>query len=232
MNIYCLVTLSHRVLYENWFLRTLPRGCYPKPLFVEASPEVFGEGNWHRVVAHKFSLLERAFASEPEGQVFVLSDVDIRFYGPFAADLTRRMSHFDVLFQHNRPSLPGIPRHLCTGFMGIRNNRRSREFFQLAHQRLEALNRPTIGDQRACIEVLEEDPDKLCFDILPESYWSPGSILGRWVPGVPLTPPLELMLHHANHTVGIENKIQQLATLEEMQKQPPGICLEPVICPQ
>lgn len=217
MHVYCLVSPSHKALYEEWFLRSLPPDCRPAPHFIQTSAAAYAQGNWHQVVARKFELLELAFSNESENRVFVLSDVDVRFYQSFAADMTARMRGYDVLFQHNRPTLPATPENLCTGFMGIRNNPRSRAFFRSAHLRLQECNRPEKGDQNACIDVLLRQPRCLRFGFLPVSYWSPGSEMGRWQPGVPLSPPQNLILHHANHTVGIDHKVQQLRAVEEIR---------------
>ncbi len=216
MNIYCLVTPSHDVLLRDWFLRTLPAACHAVPYFLDAPPEVFAEGNWHHIVAHKFEVLEQAFACEPEHAVFILSDVDLRFYGPFATDIQRRMQGMDILFQHNRPSLPQTHEHVCTGFVAVRNTPASRTFFRRAHAWLQQCNRPDMGDQNACIHILEHQPGALRFGYLPTTYWSPGSERGRWQPGLPLHPPPHLILHHANHTVGIAHKIAQLTAVEKL----------------
>jgi len=126
------------------------------------------------------------------------------------------MLGYDLLFQHNRPSLSKVPEHICTGFMAIPNNPYSRAFARHARRWLEICDHPEIGDQNACIEVLRRSPDCLTFGFPPVSYWSPGSSLGRWLPGRRLKPPRQMILHHANHTVGIGHKIQQLRTVEAM----------------
>jgi len=126
LKVFTLVTPSHERLLSDWFLRTLPSDCHPIVHRVDAPPVEYGTGQWHRVVAYKFDVLEQAFASEPVDSVFVMSDVDVRFYSPFAADIPRRLEGRDVLFQNNRPGASHRYNHLCTGFMIIRCCERAR----------------------------------------------------------------------------------------------------------
>jgi hypothetical protein len=73
-----------------------------------------------------------------------------------------------------------------------------------------------MGDQRACIEVLRSAPGLIRWNFLPVTYWSPGDPRGRWHPGMSLHPPRGLLLHHANHTVGVANKVAQLEAVEAL----------------
>jgi hypothetical protein len=88
---------------------------------------------------------------------------------------------------------------------------------------LERADDPLVGDQRACIEALRARPDAVRWALLPRRYWSPGDPRGRWLPGRSLSPPPGLVLHHANHTVGNDNKLAQLRQVERLVA--PGRCL-------
>jgi hypothetical protein len=218
LNVYSLVTPSHETLLNEWFLRTLPPDCRPFLHFVDAEPVAFGQDHWHRVVVHKFDVLRRALATEPAGAVIVMSDVDIRFYRPFAADVRRRIAGLDVLFQANRPVAPRLPHDLCTGFMVIRCGVPASAFFERAHALLVEADDPLVGDQAACIRALVENPAAIRYDLLPSTYWVPDrpSIRTpkRWQPGSPLDPPRDIVLHHANYTDGTEVKLAQLGEVE------------------
>jgi hypothetical protein len=214
--VWSLLTPSHEALARDFFLRTLPAECRSELHRVEAPAVVYGEPGWHRVVANKFDLLEFAFDAHAEGEVFVLSDVDLRFYRPFADDVRRRIEGLDLLFQDNRPGEPHAISHLCTGFVAVRSGPRPRELFRRAHAVLEALDTPRIGDQRATVQSLAESPRAVAYDFLPESYWVPFRHGPRWRPGVPLEPPAELVLHHANWTIGTEWKRAQLEAVERI----------------
>lgn len=219
---YTLVTPSHEILLNEWFLRTLPTDCRPHLHFVDADPVDFGTRHWHRVVAHKFDILEQAFATLPPETIFVLSDVDIRFYRPFADEVRSRMRGLDVLFQTNRPHDPHPFRYLCSGFMVICCSDAARDFFARARKTLEQADDPRVGDQISCIRVLERDSHAIRFGLLPRRYWVPERTGSRWVPGVTLDPPADIILHHANYTVGSTNKLAQLMAVEDIIRRAKG----------
>jgi hypothetical protein len=214
--VWSLLTPSHEALARDFFLRTLPGDCRAELHRVDAAPVVYGEPGWQRVVARKFDLLERAFDAHAEGDLFVLSDVDVRFYRPFADDLRRRVEGLDLLFQDNRPGAPRAISHLCTGFVVVRSGERARALFHRARAVLESFDTPRMGDQRATIQALGEAPRSVAFDFLPESYWVPFRHGPRWRPGVALDPPRGIVLHHANWTLGNEVKRAQLEAVEQI----------------
>lgn len=216
LKLWTLVTPSHERLLADWFLRTLPTDCHPVVNRLGAEPAEYGRGHWHRVVAHKFDVLECAFATEPADSVFVMSDVDIRFYSAFAEDVRQRIEGRDVLFQNNRPGVSHRHNHICTGFMVVRCCERARSFFERARAILWAANDPLTGDQGSCIQALEENPEFIRYALLPDTYWAPVRSGVHWQPGNPLAPPRDIVLHHANKTIGNANKIAQLSTVERL----------------
>ncbi len=216
LNVFSLVTPSHETLLNDWFLRTLPSDCRPHLHYVDAAPVDFGTRHWHRVVIHKFDVLAAAFAAQPADTIFVMSDVDIRFYRTFADDVRRRMADLDILFQTNRPHDPHPFKYLCTGFVVIRNCEATRDFFERARIVLTQADDPMVGDQVSCIRTIEARPNAIRFGLLPETYWVPRRTGTRWQPGAPLTPTRDIFLHHANYTIGVSNKLAQLAAVEEL----------------
>jgi len=214
--LHALVTPSHEALARDFFLRTLPADCRAELHRGEAPPVVYGDPEWPRVVARKFAMLDAAFAAHAEGELFVMSDVDVRFYRPFAAELRALAHGLDALFQDNRPGDPPTPASLCTGFVAVRATAAARRFFRRARDIVERFDRPGVGDQRACIRALADDPLALRWALLPGRYWVPYRHGPRWQPGTPLDPPADLVLHHANWTIGNERKRVQLAEVERI----------------
>lgn len=211
--VFAVATPSHLGLLRQWFLASLPADCRARVHQFDAAPVRWARGQWHRVVAEKLHYLDRAFDLTPAGAIFVFADVDIRFYRPFAGELRLAMHDMDLLFQDSRPGEPHRLEHLCTGFMAVRNNARTREFFRRACEILLAADNPQVGDQSACIQALQQDPGALRHALLPSAYWVPPRTGRHWVPGEPLRPPADLVLHHACRTVGTQNKHAQLAAV-------------------
>lgn len=214
--LHALVTPSHESLARDFFLPTLPADCRAVLHRVDAPAVVYGDAGWPRVVARKFDALEAALAAHDDGTLFVLSDVDVRFYRPFAAEVRALARGFDLLFQNNRPGEPERLEHLCTGFVVVRAGEPARSFFRRAREVVERFDTPGMGDQRGCVRVLADDPGAVRWALLPERYWVPHRNGPRWQPGAPLDPPRDLVLHHANYTVGNERKRLQLAAVERL----------------
>jgi hypothetical protein len=223
--LHALLTPSHAVLCDEWFLPSVPPDCVPLLHEHADAPETFAQGRWHRIVGRKLDIVLETIVTSGRDARFVMSDVDVRFYGAVAGDLRDRMHGVDVLFQNNRPTLPEDAENVCTGFMVIRASERTRAFFTRARAVLEAADDPAVGDQRACIATLQEAPHLIRWGFLPVTYWSPGDPRGRWHPGMSLDPPAGMLLHHANHTVGVANKVAQLravATVMEGRRRARG----------
>jgi hypothetical protein len=222
LTVHALVTPSHMPMLERWFLPSLPVECRPVIHSRDAEPVVYAQGSWHRVVGQKFDIVLETISTLDDGELFVMSDVDVCFYGSFVDDARGRMDGLEVLFQNNRPTLPLAPDNVCTGFMVIRATSRSRDFFERARNVLVTRNSAIVGDQNACIEILRTAPDAIRWGFLPVTYWSPGDPRGRWEPGMSLAPPDGMLLHHANHTVGVDNKLAQLeavAAIMELRRR-------------
>jgi hypothetical protein len=219
IEIHALVTPSHTGMLEQWFLPSLPAGLEPVVHRREAEPVEYARGNWHRVVGQKLDIVLDTIAALESDSLFIMSDVDICFYEAITDDVRQRMHDHDLLFQNNRPTLPAAADNLCSGFMVIRASARTRDFFERARDVLTTTNDAAMGDQRACIHVLRTYPDLVRWSLLPITYWSPGDPRGRWEPGMSLVPPEGVVLHHANHTVGVANKLEQLRAVAAIVEQ-------------
>jgi len=55
------------------------------------------------------------------------------------------------------------------------------------------------------------NPYGIRWNYLPRQFFGGGTLAGKaWKPGMVLQVPQDIVLHHANWTIGIENKIAQL----------------------
>lgn len=52
---------------------------------------------------------------------------------------------------------------------------------------------------------------------LPDSFFCPGARKGKhWFPGMPMEVPKDIVMHHANWTPGVENKLAQLELVRKI----------------
>jgi hypothetical protein len=55
---------------------------------------------------------------------------------------------------------------------------------------------------------------------LPVEFFGGGTLTGTlWEPGLPLTVPENIFVHHANWTVGVSNKIAQLSYVRKIVEE-------------
>ena len=204
IKIFCCYTASHAELFENHFRPSLPPGIQLEAIrldHLQTSGDFAGHG-YHECLRQKIRLLIDSLARSGDG-IVVCTDVDIIFLrDDLAEDLSRRMEEtgHDVLFQREGQG----KRDINGGFYVCRANERSLAFFRevlaLLGKNLELL------DQEAINQLLSGG-FPLRWDVLPYSYFARTH-------GWP--PPRDLMLYHANETLGADGVGQKRRQFEEL----------------
>lgn len=213
MKIYACYTPSHNGMFEKHFapsLRTSRLNFSVRLLPQQSATGAFQSDGFQATCLAKVGYILEVLAANLDGEPFIFSDVDVRFYGDPTADLMQLFGDSDILFQDDGPA------GACTGFMVMRPTPRVLEYWRKVAEWMRETNQM---DQDAANRLLET-PFAPAWGLLPERYWTVGRNGVCWKPGDPVAPPADLMVHHANWTVGIENK---LALLEAV-KNTHGAC--------
>jgi hypothetical protein len=211
--LYSLFTPSHRVLKEGYFEPTLPPDVELDLRFIDMEgPGFIQDPSWRRAIICKVELILEAL-DRHLGDVFAYTDVDVQFFGSFAAAFDRALSHHDLIFQTDAPG-PA----LCAGFFFCRANEITRAFWRQVLAEVRATE-AREDDQQVARRLVWKAPG-LRFACLPPVFFGGGTLTGRgWKPGDTLQIPGGLLMHHANFTVGIENKIRQLDYVRELVRR-------------
>jgi len=202
MRMYSLCTPSHAVLRDEWFL---PSVCDDFDIEVHLV-DIEGAGRWRerdflQAVRHKGPIVLDAVEAN-WGSSFVYSDVDIQFFAPVEERLRAALGDHDLVAQRDDPK--GT---FNAGFYIARGNAAVRDLFQELGALLRA--HPTMTEQPILNEIVRRRG--LNVGYLPVEFFGGGSLTGRrWQPGDLLDVPADVVMHHANFTVGIEDKIAQL----------------------
>lgn len=239
MRLYACFTPSHRPLLEQHFLPSLPtefgmhassieplartssssavRTIYDGERFCLAvlpqrsATGAFASDGFQSTCLDKVDFILDALKRETEP--FLYSDVDVRFYGPVVDDLTKLLGNAAMSFQWD-----GARGGECTGFMVLRPTPQVKIFWERVKF---AMERDGLMDQDAMHSAAKDLGTVSCpsgatacslclWHILPDRYWTFGRNDKHWTPGTPVNPPTDLLMHHANWTVGIENKLKLL----------------------
>ena len=208
--LYSLFTPSHRVLKENYFVPTLPPDVELHLRSVEsAGAGFYHDESWRRAIIWKVELILEAI-EEHFGEAFAYSDVDAQFFGSFAEWFHRALAHHDVVFQ---PDAPGPA--LCAGFFFCRANEATRLLWQRVLEQVRAT--AAREDDQAVVQRIGRDVPGLRIACLPPIFYGGGTMTARsWNPGNKLLLPRGLLMHHANFTLGVQNKINQLEHVREL----------------
>lgn len=209
IKLYALYTPSHEILKDNYFLPSLQDDFELILEFSEqtCSSTTFMSTGWTATTIKKVDLIIRAI-KENWGKIFIFSDVDIQFFAPIQKKIISLMKDNDIVMQRNNPQ--GV---LCTGFFACRGNEKTLALWQDVKKRME--KNKEQSDQitfNQCIKSKrKKNPYGVKWDYLPAIFFGGGTLTGKlWFPGDSLPIPQGIVLHHANWTRGVKNKIAQL----------------------
>jgi len=208
MNILCVLTDSHKVLFDNYFIKTIPcpDNVIVKTLDLEGGG-VYKSKSWQKAVNTKTEFVISYLKKVENDTFFIFSDVDVQFFPEFNIELLKNeliTSNKDILFQKEF-SKKSIFRkefskktnlYINSGFYIAKSGERLLKFFE---QVLECLKKSEVKSDQTCINNLLGDTD-LNWGFLPFSYYA-------WSQGLP--PPGMIYCHHANSAASVKSKISQ-----------------------
>jgi hypothetical protein len=222
--IYTVYSESHRQLYENWFKRTMKDDfeIVSKEIKQSCKNAKYMANGWVDTVINKIPLIHKAIDEHFENGFFIFSDVDIQWFAPVKQKILEIVSKnpkVDIFFQRDSINLKtGVP-YFCTGFFICKANERTRKFW---NEVKKTMQENQWGDQRSSNHVIEKKMiNGLIVSYLPFQFWGAGSNSFEkkiWVEGMPLYPPKNILVHHANWTEGVKNKIKQLKYIKHIVK--------------
>lgn len=153
-------------------------------------------------------------------RLVVWTDADMRWYKNPIADIHRLWQQGDILCSMDSP--PGVePRDCCTGIQFFNVTPKLLEFYRFWRS-LNEDPKYNVGHSHAQVSFNDA---LVKFRIvrataLPNTYWTHGLVGQRVWDGRNLDdlpdPPEDLVVHHANYTIGVSNKVR---LLEEMQRR-------------
>jgi len=121
---------------------------------------------------------------------------------------------YDIVCQRNDPNEDG---QLCTGFFIIRANHRTLKLWKLVRESVKKAGRDQFAFNRILRRLnhwwwnFRYKCPRINYNYLPNRFFGGGTLTGKiWEPGMELLVSNDIVLHHANWTVGVENKIAQL----------------------
>jgi hypothetical protein len=212
MKLFTCLTPSHGPMFDQHFAPSVPLSGLvlqpPRILEQKCPTGVYESAGFQETCMDKMRYLLNIL--EVETEPFVFSDVDVRFYGRVVEDLMELAGDSDdekapnPLFQSDGPG------GACTGFMLWSPCPWA---VSLVEDVIQTMGEKHIEDQIGMHHVLRALG--LTPALLPSRYWTVGQTGRHWNPGQPVRPPHDLLMHHANWTVGVENKMDLLQLVKD-----------------
>lgn len=212
IKLYALYTPSHKCLTDNFFLPSIQDDFEIKLTRYKqtcTSARFMREG-WTETTIQKVIVIIQAI-KDNWGKIFIFSDVDIQFFGPIEDTILLLMEDKDMVIQKNRPN--GA---VCSGFFACRGNEKTLQLWQDVKKEME--KDKECSDQISLNRCLRRAAHKdVQWDYLPDTFFGAGTLTGRhWKPGMELSLPHGILMHHANWTPGgVPWKIKQLEYVRE-----------------
>lgn len=193
MRLYTTYTPSHKILYENYFLKTIPKEF--DIIAIEDKEQHCLTGNfysegWDKTCFKKIELFIRA-CEESMNDYFFYCDVDVQFFKPIKDELIYELGDFDIACQDDYTTY-------SSGVFICRANQYTLQMFKDMKEKYNKEDQTTLN----------EHIHKVKHKKLSHRFFTFGHIVPRPWLGEYFTVPDNILMHHANWVVGINNKMK------------------------
>lgn len=217
---YTLFTDSHKKFLTDYFITTFPYReeieltiVYKPQRCKTASFETDG---WRETMRDKVNCFIDGINKCKDDEIFMFIDPDIQFFGDFYEDIIDGLNNKDAVFQND------VFGGVNTGFFAVKNNKKVRSFFKTILGNLESFSQEQVLANYLLTNSYKFPTIAIEWSFLPDKYWTYGHIAaqpgengnmykGSWTPEADdFNIPSDIIMHHANWTAGVENKIKLL----------------------
>jgi hypothetical protein len=198
MNLYSIYTPSHKILFDNYFKPSLIEGEYElhcETRDQECSTGTYYESGWNQTTYRKVEYFSK-IVEENIGNTFVFSDVDVQFFGKTKEILIEELDNFDIAAQDDTWNC------LCSGFFICKSNERTINMFKSMKDNYHLYKE----DQ----DALNKNRHLSKWKFLSRKFFTVGQLTNNVWNGENFTTPTDILMHHANWTISVENKIKLL----------------------
>jgi hypothetical protein len=200
---YTFYSDSHTELYNDFFLKSYNE-CGMDKSFTLFTVKVdqksdsgdFNSPGFNETTIDKLIIIKNALEEIDDGERILYSDCDIQFFDNIYDDILSNCQNndSDIICQHDQNTI-------CTGFMVIKKSPNMINFINLMIDEC-----PNHDNDQCCVNV---HSNKIKYSFLPtDKYYTVGNYHGLWYGSDNIFVPPNLKMHHANFTLGVENKIK------------------------
>tara|TARA_B100000989_G_scaffold172764_1_gene129476 strand:+ start:944 stop:1606 length:663 start_codon:yes stop_codon:yes gene_type:complete len=212
MKFYTFYTPSHKCLYEDFFLPNFPHNEFSliaEEFDQECPSGAYCEDGWNNTMRRKLAVIINGL-KENQGGMIVHGDCDIQFFpknGSIQSTLIKELGDKDMAFQSDGT-------RLCAGFFITRCTDKVVSLFEEIEERLEEF----LEDQDAMNKLLPasgisyKSLSSKFYTVAMDNQWRIYN--GEEYFNIEVNRKATMLVHHANYTVGLENKINLLKSVK------------------
>ena len=217
---YTLFTDSHKKFLTDYFIPTFPYRKEIELIILHRTQHCktasFETEGWHETMRDKVNCFIEGIEKCNENEIFMFIDPDIQFFGDFYDDIINILKSKDAVFQND------VFGGVNTGFFAAKNNKKVRSFFKTILGNLDSFSQEQVLANYLLTNSTQFQSIAIDWAFLPAKYWTYGHIAaqpgkepntykGSWTPEADnFNVPSDIIIHHANWTAGIDNKINLL----------------------
>ena len=206
--IYTFYTDTHKHMYDEYFMKSVPDSFRVRTLHM---PQECESGNFHAEGWMKTMMRKVDYVVDSINEViydgtewFVHADCDIQFFGDFHDDIESELDGFDMVNMDDNM--------LCAGFFACRANSKTLNLWKSVRDNLSKYP----NDQIAMNNILPTSGVR--YNKLPRfKYFNYMHTIGHdsvWDGQADINISRSnldsILVHHANYTIGVENKIKMM----------------------
>jgi len=217
---YTLFTDSHKKFLTDYFIPTFP---YREEIELtilhrpqKCKTASFETDGWHDTMRDKVNCFIEGINQCSDEEIFMFIDPDIQFFGDFYDDIISGLANKEAIFQND------VFGGVNTGFFAVKNTQKIRSFFKTVLGNLDSFSQEQVLANHLLTNSARYPAIAIDWAFLPAKYWTYGHIAaipttgpdpyrGSWTPDAPdFDVPEDIVIHHANWTAGIDNKLKLL----------------------
>lgn len=201
---YTFFTDTHKI-FLKYFLNTFPFDpeidLQIRYMPQECKSGEFVTDGWKKTMERKVQFIVDAFDELKENDVFIHSDADVIFIQPYKEELLKELGNKDLIFQCDVGTA-------CMGLFACKVNKNTKNLFQTLKTDLEN----HFHDQDAINYLLRNNNHNVDYGFFSHKFFNHG-FLGKHYEGEDdVLFPQDMVMLHANFTVGIEKKVKLIQT--------------------
>lgn len=212
--VYTFFTPSHQILHDSWLSQSASKCGFKLSSFLYStqlcSSGSFADDGWRATQLKKVENYISVFKKHNQSDIIVGTDADVQFIKPCKNNLVEFLGENDISFQEN------VNGKICSGFFVARCNINVINFFEKVFNSLSVeIGKSSTGggEQYEMWKLIESGNHSTKIGKLPkDEIWNPRV---RYANLNELIIPDSMLVHHANWTHGLENKIKQLEYVKE-----------------